>query len=171
MSPSDREPASEWGQRLPALMNAPRCKPGKRRNHPHSNGDAWQTPMPTTMSAAEKATLRVSRSIACHYDTMDLSNVHRNQKRMQREYLALQPRNQRLVFRKTATEKAGSPRGHFSNSARSGAPLSYFARCSDASPRYTPPEMWPTRQMGSRTYERKRKNREVYYQPAGAKTQ
>ena len=110
------------------------------------------------------------QSHAC-YATMRFSNVHRNQKRMQREYLALATAEPALGVRKTATEKAGPPRGHFSKSARSGAPLSYFARCSDASPRYTPPEMWPTRQMGSRTYERKRKNREVYYQPAGAKTQ
>ena len=33
--------------------------------------------------------------------------------------------------------------GHFSKSARSGAPLSYFARCSTASLGYTPPRCGP----------------------------
>jgi hypothetical protein len=38
----------------------------------------------------------------------------------------------------------GRPAGvHFSKSARSGAPLSYFARCSTDGRGYTPPQMWP----------------------------
>jgi hypothetical protein len=92
-----------------------------------------------------------------------------------------------LRYGKTATEKAGlgatlsscdnirhtaiAAGGHFLKSARSGAPLSCFARRSDAGPRYTPREIWSTRQPGSRTYERTRTNQEVRCQPTGAKTQ
>jgi hypothetical protein len=88
MPPGDGILALGWGKRLPVLLNAPRCKLGKRQIHPRSNGDAWQTLMPTTMSATEKATLRVSRSIACPLPTMRFSNVHRNKNRMQRESIA-----------------------------------------------------------------------------------
>jgi hypothetical protein len=64
MSPSVEIPAWGWGRRLLALLNAPQCKPGKRQTHSHSNDDAWQTLMRTTMSATEKAKLFVLRSTA-----------------------------------------------------------------------------------------------------------
>jgi hypothetical protein len=77
MPPGDGILALGWGKRLPVLLNAPRCKLGKRQIHPRSNGDAWQTLMPTTMSA-----------IACPLPTIRFSNVHRNKNRMQRESIA-----------------------------------------------------------------------------------